>query len=243
MEAGFLKCVCFIVTSYMTLISKPIVGDCFKMTERNELRNKHIKGNLVKSVTTETSIECFRQCNKLIRCSSISYNPQNKICYMYSRLNTYSDGTIEDGRMYYLKDVKNCPTEEGYTYKSSLMLCIKFYDVEVTYQNAVSTCHSENSSLVRIDSPEVQKIVYSYLTYDEKFTNSKAYIQGNRKQNTPEWEFADGTLISYMPWNLNQKQPEAYDQIFLCFNVVDQGMWHDCIGTQLFRFVCERYLF
>ncbi|CAG2238630.1 unnamed protein product [Mytilus edulis] len=147
---------------------------------------------------------------------------------------------MEDGRMYYLKGVKNCPTEEGYTYKSSLMLCIKFYDVEVTYQNAVSTCHSENSSLVRIDSPEVQKVVYSYLTYDEKFTNSKAYIQGNRKQNTPEWEFDDETLISYMPWNLNQKQPEAYDQIFLCFNVADQGMWHDCIGTQLFRFVCER---
>ncbi|CAG2213446.1 unnamed protein product [Mytilus edulis] len=152
------------------------------MTERNELRNKHIKGNLVKSVTRETSIECFRQCSKLIRCSSMSYNKQNKICYMYSRLNTYSDGSMEDGRMYYMKD-------------------------------------------------------------DKKFTNSKAYIQGNRKQNTPEWEFDDETLISYMPWNLNQKQPEAYDQIFLCFNVADQGMWHDCIGTQLFRFVCERYLF
>ncbi|CAG2201165.1 unnamed protein product [Mytilus edulis] len=54
-------------------------------------------------------------------------------------------------------DVKNCPTEEGDTYKSSLMLCIKFYDVEVTYQNAVSTCHSENSSLVEDDNGNFSK--------------------------------------------------------------------------------------
>ena len=91
------------MTIFITLIPKSINGDFKKMTERKELRNQHLQGNLVKSMTTETSIDCFRQCNNLTPCSSMSYNQHSKICYMYSRFNTYSDGTLDNGRMYYLK--------------------------------------------------------------------------------------------------------------------------------------------
>ncbi|VDH93116.1 Hypothetical predicted protein [Mytilus galloprovincialis] len=184
------------------------------MTERKELRNQHLQGNLVKSMTTETSIDCFRQCNNLTPCSSMSYNQHNKICYMYSRFNTYSDGTLDNGRMYYLKDVNNCLTEEGYSYKSSVMLCIKFYNVKVTYHNAVSTCHSENASLVRIDNQEKQNVLYSFLVVDEHFTAGFIYLQGNRIPNTSEWEFDDGTPMTYLPWN--RGQPDSNDQIYLC---------------------------
>ncbi|CAC5368798.1 unnamed protein product [Mytilus coruscus] len=229
------------VTSFITLIFKSVDGDFIKMTERKELRNKHLQGNLVKSLTTETSIECFRQCNKLKQCSSMSYNPQNKICYMYSGFNTYSDGTLDNGRMYYLKDVNNCLTEEGYSYKSNVMLCLKFYNVKVMYHEAVSTCQSQNASLVRIDSQEKQNVLYSFLVDDEQFAKGHVYLQGMRTQNTSEWEFDDGTPITYLPWN--RGQPEAYDQIYLCLLAQDQGLWHDCIGTQLFGFVCERNLF
>ncbi|XP_052064703.1 macrophage mannose receptor 1-like [Mytilus californianus] len=240
MERSFKNYFCFIVTSFITLIPRSIDGDFNTMTERKELRNKHIKGNLVKSMTTETSIECFRECNTLTQCSSMSYNPRNNICYMYSMLK-YSDVTLDDGRMYYLKDVNNCLTEEGYSYKSNVMLCIKFYNVKVTYHEAVSTCQSENSSLVRIDSQEKQNVLYSFLAVDKQFTTGHVYLQGKRIPNTSEWEFDDGTPITYLPWNLGQ--PEAYDQIYLCSLAQDQGMWHDCIGTQLFGFVCELKLF
>ncbi|XP_063399133.1 collectin-12-like [Mytilus trossulus] len=232
---------CFIVTGFITFIPTRIDGDFNKMTERKELRNKHLQGNLVKSMTTETNIECFRQCTKLTQCSAMSYNKQNKICYMYSRLNTYSDVTAEDGRMYYLKDVNNCLTEEGYSYKSSVMLCIKFYNVKVIYHDAVSTCQSQNTSLVKIDSQEKQNVLYSYLVVDEQFNAGHIYLQGNRVPNTSEWVFDDGTPITYLPWNLGQ--PEAYDQMYLCALAQDKGMWHDCVGTQLFGFVCERNLF
>lgn len=56
-----------------------------------------------------------------------------------------------------------CPVADGFFYDSRTMLCIKFYRKAVNYQAAVNSCNGSGNSLVKIDTPQKQAVVYNYI--------------------------------------------------------------------------------
>ena len=71
---------------------------------------------------------------------------------------------------------------------------------------------------------------------------SYLYIDGYRRQGETIWRFSDETIMTFLPWNINEPNgmhlPNPEDALIL-----GNGFFHDAPQSHVFGFICQRSIY
>ncbi|XP_071115192.1 dromaiocalcin-1-like [Haliotis cracherodii] len=149
--------------------------------------------------TTASLTQCVSSCYISPSCASFFYNYDDSVCYhsyfLYS-LDKYEDmlSTSAADIKYFEWTPASCDASHGWRYHKATQLCFKYHTHGQVFSDAEETCQSENSTLLRVDSPDRQHFIHHFANI-----HGKHIMTGGRKVNET-WYWNNGTPLGYEAW-------------------------------------------
>ncbi|CAC5382240.1 unnamed protein product [Mytilus coruscus] len=221
----------------------------FKVKTQNyalEKQREIVSNETVIGVATVfTDIACSQQCLGTTTCCSASYEIVTKECLLHSCCNPETQPS-ENGIFIKEKDKSSreqeCLESVGFIYYSSADVCYYMHtEVVVNFTYITAFCQCKGSELIKIDSAETQIFLQDILLSD---TSNFVCIQGNNDNPQFNYQFDDGSEMTYFNWDTEYSQPEqpTIDH-FIVLRRDRFYKWHDVwkVRSDLqCIFICEK---
>ncbi|XP_021380144.1 brevican core protein-like [Mizuhopecten yessoensis] len=172
--------------------------------------------------TIDSSCESFFYNRLLNRCVALSGQPED-----------FTSLVNEPGYNFYQNRPVYC--ESAYSYRDSVGLCYKLYNVQRTYADAQTACNTDGGHLIRIDTEAKQ----DYIRYILQSTGSPhMYIEATDEVTEGVFMWGDGRPINYTNWFATEPNNEA--GVENCVMLANANFeWYDIPCNSPNTYICE----
>ncbi|XP_033753741.1 C-type lectin mannose-binding isoform-like [Pecten maximus] len=179
-------------------------------------------------------LKCSVECTTDSSCQSLFYNSQIRRCVALSKQPEDFDSlSNEPGYSFYHNRPGYC--ESTYSYRHSIDLCFKLYNVPRTHADAQAACNVDGGHLIRVDTQAKQDYIRHVL---QTHASPYMFIEATDEATEGIFLWGDGRTVAYTDWFSTEPNNEA--GIENCIMLANSNYeWYDTPCDALKTYICE----